>query len=146
MTDLADRRAAGEARTIRTRASRNRAELTRALADATDFASAQRLHERLSEQPRAMSLTTVYRLLHALVESGSVDVIRDETGERLYRARPDGEHRHYLVCRACGRSVAVDSAPVERWADRVGGPMGFADVQHVVELTGICRRCVEPGS
>lgn len=126
------------------RSSRNRVQVLAELGEVGEFFSAQQLHERLASRPRPMSLTTVYRALHSLEAAGLVDVFRDEQGERLYRVRPDGRHRHYLVCRQCSRSVPVDADPVERWADRVGPDLGFLDVEHVVELTGVCLTCLVP--
>ncbi len=67
-----------------------------------------------------IGLTTVYRTLHALDRSGQVDVVREKSGERLYRPRPDDGHRHYLVCRDCGFSAEVEASAVESWAERVG--------------------------
>lgn len=112
-----------------------------ALYDRADFASAQELHETLEAEGITVGLTTVYRTLHALERAGQVDVVRDRTGERLYRPRPTDGHRHYLVCRKCGFSAAVDADPVERWADGVAATMRFTEVEHTVELSGVCDRC-----
>ncbi|WP_324614104.1 hypothetical protein [Streptomyces sp. NRRL F-5122] len=54
---------------------------------------------------------------------------------------PVDGHRHYLVCRLCGRSLPVAAETVERWADGVAAATGFADVEHIVELTGVCDQC-----
>ncbi|MFD9124305.1 hypothetical protein [Kitasatospora sp. NPDC059571] len=51
------------------------------------------------------------------------------------------DHRHFLICRRCGHSLAVDSEPVESWADEVVAQSGFVDVQYTVELAGICAGC-----
>ncbi|POG47537.1 transcriptional repressor [Streptomyces sp. ZL-24] len=112
-----------------------------ALYDRADFASAQELHETLETEGITVGLTTVYRTLRALERAGQVDVVRDRTGERLYRPRPTDGHRHYLVCRDCGFSAAVDADPVERWADGVAETMRFTEVEHTVELSGVCDRC-----
>lgn len=103
--------------------------------------SAQELHEALEADGITIGLTTVYRARHALDRSGQVDVEREKTGERLYRPRPTDGHRHYLVCHDCGLSTAVEADAVERWAQDVAETMGFADVEHTVELTGVCDRC-----
>lgn len=118
-----------------------RAEVLRVFTDRTDFVSAQRLHALLSAAGIRVALTTVYRTLWDLEARGRVDTVRDETGERLYRARPDGDHRHYLICRSCGHTSPVDSDLVEEWADRVGRDAGFSAVRHTVELTGVCDGC-----
>lgn len=87
----------------------------------------------------------MYRKLRELELDGTLDVVRDERGERLYRRRAAVGHRHYLICRACGRSVPVDSEPVESWAERVGPQFDFTEVEHTVELSGICGTCTGRG-
>ncbi|WP_217145827.1 Fur family transcriptional regulator [Streptomyces sp. AC627_RSS907] len=109
--------------------------------DRAGFTSAQELHEALEADGITIGLTTVYRTLHALVRSGRDDVVREKTGERLYRPRPTDGHRHYLVCRDCGLSTVVKADAVERRAEDVAATTGFTEVEHTVELTGVCDRC-----
>ncbi|QFG26254.1 Fur family transcriptional regulator [Actinomadura sp. WMMB 499] len=121
--------------------SRRRVAIARILAECEDFVSAQRLHAVAAEGGLRVGLTTVYRALRELEAHGRVDVVRDGGGERLYRMRPSGEHAHYLLCRSCGHSRAVDAAVVETWAEDVSETAGFDEVEHTVELTGICTGC-----
>ncbi|MFE8949815.1 Fur family transcriptional regulator [Streptomyces sp. NPDC007856] len=124
------------------RTTRQRKAVTRALAGCQDFVSAQDLYALLVAGDHAIGLTTVYRALRELEADGSVDVVRDETGGRLYRLRPADGHRHYLMCRGCGRSRPVDSEVVEEWAGRIAAATGFTAVEHTVELTGVCAGCL----
>ncbi|AUA17026.1 transcriptional repressor [Streptomyces sp. SID8361] len=124
------------------RSTWQRSAVLRALTGCPDFVSARALHAALAAGGTTVGLTTVYRTLRKLEHAGQVDVVRDKTGERLYRPRPDDGHRHYVVCRRCGLSRAVEADPVERWADDVAAETGFAEVEHTVELTGICDRCL----
>ncbi|MER7054164.1 transcriptional repressor [Streptomyces sp. NPDC000351] len=123
------------------RATRQRKAVLSALHDRPGFTSAQELHEALEADGVTIGLTTVYRTLRALDRSGRVDVVREKSGERLYRPRPTDGHRHYLLCRDCGVSTAVEADAVERWADDVAEATGFADIEHTVELTGVCVHC-----
>ncbi|KJS61484.1 Fur family transcriptional regulator [Streptomyces rubellomurinus] len=123
------------------RPTAQRTEILQALADCQEFISAQLLHAGLLAAGSRVGLSTVYRTLTALAAVGRADVVRDANGERLFRYRPDDDHRHYLLCRACGISIPVDAGPVETWADHMARTSGFADVQHTVELTGICTGC-----
>jgi Fur family transcriptional regulator, ferric uptake regulator len=118
-----------------------RASVLRVLGRCHDFVSAQELHGLLAAEANPIGLTTVYRALRALETTGRLDVIRDDAGERLYRQRPAEGHRHYLVCRSCGRSRPVDSEVVEQWAGRIAESTGYAEVEHTVELTGVCAGC-----
>ncbi|GHB94953.1 MULTISPECIES: Fur family transcriptional regulator [Streptomyces rochei group] len=139
--DLRPRPDAQPATSAPWRPTRQRTAVLNALHGRTGFTSAQELHEALEADGVTIGLTTVYRTLHALDRSGRVDVVRDRTGERLYRHRPTDGHRHYIVCRDCGLSAAVEAEAVERWADEVAETMGFAEVEHTVELSGVCGPC-----
>ncbi|CAL9361856.1 transcriptional repressor [Streptomyces sp. DH-12] len=126
------------------RTTPRRAAVLGALHACDGFVSAQTLHAALAGDGVAVGLTTVYRTLRLLEAAGHVDVVRDSDGERLYRPRPDDGHRHYLVCRECGFSLAVDSDEVEQWVVRIARDIGFHSVDHTVELTGVCDGC-RPG-
>ncbi|MDQ4144947.1 MAG: transcriptional repressor [Actinomycetota bacterium] len=123
------------------RNTRQRAELERALRDAGGFRSAQELHGQLRGSGSKIGLTTVYRNLQALSESGAVDVLPSGEGESIYRLCATEGHHHHLVCRSCGTSVEIASDEVEQWAERTARAHGFTGVTHTAELYGLCGRC-----
>ncbi|MFV2118534.1 Fur family transcriptional regulator [Streptomyces sp. Act-28] len=125
------------------RTTRQRAAVAKALADRAEFVSAQELHGVMGESGIRVGLTTVYRALRSLERAGRADVVRDDVGERLYRHRPEAGHRHYLRCRRCRRDQLLDTDVVEDWVAAVVRSAGFADVEHTLELTGICADCQE---
>jgi len=102
---------------------------------------AGRIHAELRNQGEQVGLTTVYRHLQVLTEDGTVDTIRDASGETLYRRCRSDAHHHHLTCRRCGTSVEVEGRAVERWAEQVADEAGFTDVGHTVELFGLCPAC-----
>jgi Fur family ferric uptake transcriptional regulator len=132
-------RSPGPARPER-RPTRQRAALATALADSTEFLSAQEIHARLSAAGTRVGLATVYRNLQAMVAEGELDVLRTDDGEAAYRACSTGHH-HHLVCRSCGRTVEVEGPAVERWAAAVSAEHGFTDVTHTLEIFGTCATC-----
>jgi Fur family ferric uptake transcriptional regulator len=105
------------------------------------FCSAQQIHAELRRRGEQVGLTTVYRHLQALSESGRIDAIRDSSGEILYRRCQTDTHHHHLTCRSCGRSVEVEGRAVEMWAEQVALQAGFTSVGHTVELFGLCPDC-----
>jgi Fur family ferric uptake transcriptional regulator len=123
------------------RPTRQRTTVLHALVTADGFVSAQVLHATLLASGARVGLSTIYRTLTAFANAGRADTVRDQAGERLFRYRPGVDHLHYLICRTCGLSLPVDSSLVEGWADQVGTAVGFADVQHTIELTGTCTAC-----
>ena len=115
--------------------------LAAALESLPGFCSAQEIHAELRRKGEHVGLATVYRHLQALSEQGSVDAIRDASGEILYRQCQTSVHHHHLTCRNCGRSVEVEGRAVEQWAEKVAAEAGFTDVGHTVELFGLCPQC-----
>ncbi|MBO0771727.1 MAG: transcriptional repressor [Actinobacteria bacterium] len=126
------------------RRTRQRRAVLRCLASHPGFVTAQALHARLRSGGEQVGLTTVYRALRALTTAGLLDTAHDPAEGQLFRIRPGhGQHghQHYLICRTCRRSVTITSAAIERWAAAAGRRHGFTDVQHVIELTGVCGAC-----
>jgi Fur family ferric uptake transcriptional regulator len=122
------------------RNTRQRAAVSALLREVAGFHSAQQLHAMLRERGERVGLTTVYRTLQGMADSGEVDVMRPPGGEHLYRRCSEGHH-HHLVCRSCGRTVEVAGPAVESWATRVAAQHGFVDVSHTLEIFGTCPDC-----
>ncbi|MDE3720105.1 MULTISPECIES: Fur family transcriptional regulator [Nocardiopsis] len=112
-----------------------------ALNASAGFRSAQDLYADLRADGSKIGLTTVYRALQALSDSGEIDVLRTDDGEAVYRACDSGSHHHHLVCRVCSTAVEVEGPTVERWAAEMGEAHGFTDVTHSVEIFGTCASC-----
>lgn len=90
------------------RVTRQRAAVVELLAEKDDFRSAQDLHDELRGRGEEVGLTTVYRTLQSLSESGEIDMLRTDSGEALYR-RCSPHHHHHLLCRDCGYTVEIES-------------------------------------
>jgi Fur family ferric uptake transcriptional regulator len=129
----------------RARPTRQGAVVEAALARAGGFRSAQDLHAELRADGVSVGLSTVYRHLTGLAESGVVDAVRGIDGEVVYRLCASEVHHHHVVCRACGASVEVQGPEVEAWAVQVAERAGFIDVSHTVEVFGTCSGCASPG-
>ena len=104
------------------------------------FASAQSVYQLLRKDGESTGLATVYRTLQKAAARNTVDVLRKDDGEALYRLCETGHH-HHLVCTSCGKTIEVEGSSVERWANTVAKNNGFRKVSHVVELFGICAKC-----
>jgi Fur family ferric uptake transcriptional regulator len=122
------------------RSTRQRRALVAELAASEGFRSAQDLHHALREQGEPVGLATIYRALQAMVDSGELDTVKADGNEAVYRLCSPAHH-HHLVCRRCGRTVEVSGPAVERWASKVAEEHGFADVDHTLELFGVCQVC-----
>ena len=111
-----------------------------ALKRAGKFASAQSVYQLLRKDGESTGLATVYRTLQKAAARNTVDVLRKDDGEALYRLCETGHH-HHLVCTSCGKTIEVEGSSVERWANTVAKNNGFRKVSHVVELFGLCAKC-----
>ncbi|MDG4782243.1 transcriptional repressor [Micromonospora sp. WMMD961] len=123
------------------RNTRQRAEVRALLEESDQFRSAQRLHADLRARDVAVGLTTVYRTLQALVDSGEIDSMRLPNGEQLFRRCSTHTRHHHLVCRLCARTVEVTGPSVDEWACRMAARHGFTDVNHTMEIFGVCAAC-----
>ncbi|GAA3624159.1 transcriptional repressor [Kineosporia mesophila] len=122
------------------RETKQRVAVSAALDQVNEFVSAQQLHSILRDTSDGVGLATVYRTLQQLAEDGEVDVVKTADNESMYRRCSRGHH-HHLLCRSCRRTVEVESPSIEKWAQKVASANGFAEVDHVVEITGICADC-----
>jgi Fur family ferric uptake transcriptional regulator len=122
------------------RHTRQRRAVLAARGQTGSFRSAQAIHASIHQTGEKIGLATVYRALKTLSDAGEIDVVRDDAGEQLYR-RCGTSHHHHLVCVSCGTAVEVESAPMERWAVKVGEANGFSDVWHSLEVFGTCAAC-----
>lgn len=143
MTENATDRTGRRAPTVvGVRSTKQRSAISGLLDEITEFRSAQELHDELRKRGEGIGLTTVYRTLQALADAGTVDVLRTDTGESVYRRCSSGHH-HHLVCRGCGFTVEVDGPAVEQWSQTIADSNGFTDVSHTVEIFGTCRDCAK---
>lgn len=123
------------------RNTRQRRAVAQALASLEDFISTQDLHALLRERGDSVSLATTYRILQSMSELGELDVLRSDDGEAIYRRCAAEHHHHHLVCRRCGAAVELEAPAVEEWAGRTAAAHGFTEVDHTVEITGLCAVC-----
>ncbi len=106
-----------------------------------DFMSAQELHLLMHSQGKSVSLATTYRILQSLAEQGEVDVLKTPEGEAIYRQCAVEHHHHHLLCRQCGAAEELEVPDLEEWAQQIGAKFGYATIDHVIEVTGICADC-----
>jgi len=122
------------------RNTRQRAVIQASVQAGPDFRTASQIHEELRRDGDRIGLSTVYRALQAMTDTGELDSIRTPEGETAYRRCSDGHH-HHLVCRSCGHTEEVWGPTFEQWASRVAEEHGFSEVRHDLEIFGMCASC-----
>ncbi|MTD14754.1 transcriptional repressor [Nakamurella sp. YIM 132087] len=123
------------------RTTTQRTAIIDALSGSVEFRSAQELHSDLRSTGSSIGLATVYRALQDMAGTGDLDTVRNESGEVLYRRCVEASHHHHLVCRSCGLTKEVAAPQVEKWARAVADEFGYVDIDHQVELFGLCAAC-----
>lgn len=123
------------------RVTKQRVAVSAALDELDDFVSTQELHRILQERGVPVSLATSYRILQSMAEDGAVDVLRNPEGEAVYRRCAAAEHHHHLLCRNCGKAVEIEAPLVEKWAAKMAQEHGYTEVNHTVEIIGLCPEC-----
>ncbi len=123
------------------RVTKQRVAISSALDQLDDFVSTQELHRSLQSDGSSVALATVYRILQSMAEDGLVDVLRNADGEAVYRRCSVAAHHHHLLCRSCGKAVEIEAPEVESWAAKTAAAHGFTEVQHTVEIVGLCPEC-----
>lgn len=110
------------------------------LAEARGHLDAHDIYDRARLKDDRLSLSTVYRTLSVLKETG---VIRElHLGHDHHYYELDGKDGHsHLVCLDCGRVIEVDSSPFAEAALITGKAHGFKVASAQVELRGYCSRC-----
>ena len=86
---------------------------------------------------RSLNLTTVYRTLKAMVESG--DIVAVAVVGKSTRYELSGlDHHHHFLCEKCDRLFDVPGCP---GTFRKLAPRGFKVTGHELMLTGRCKAC-----
>jgi len=100
------------------------------------------IYDQARRQDTRLSLSTVYRTLAVLKETGVVRELYLDQDHHHYELDDKDEHSH-LVCLGCGQVIEVDSAAFCQAAKAVGKEQGFVVAAAQVELAGYCTTCYE---
>jgi Fe2+ or Zn2+ uptake regulation protein len=92
-----------------------------------------------------LGLTTVYRTLEMLRESGHVRRIHLDEGCHAYACLQEKEG-HHLVCQSCHRVVGFPCTGLTDLVEETAQRTGFFVESHLLELVGLCPACQEPNA
>lgn len=124
------------------RRTRQRTAIAEVLDELDEFRTAQEIHDLLRQRDEPVGLATVYRTLQTMVDADEADVIRTSDGQAAYRGcGQKGHHHHHLICRDCGKTVEFSLTAFETIFDALATEHGFTEVDHHLELFGLCSDC-----
>lgn len=84
---------------------------------------------------------SVYRNLELFARLGvTVTLVRGWT-PYTELAEPFKAHHHHITCEVCGKVEEIESNTLEDVLNLVASRHDFLLKKHVVELTGVCKKC-----
>lgn len=99
------------------------------------------LLDQLRQHGKRAMPPTVYRALEFLLDAGLIHRLAT-LNAFVGCAHPEHPHQgQFLICRACGRAVEMESSSVGRSLRREAEAFGFVVEDESIELTGQCRDC-----
>jgi len=126
-------------RTARRRTTRQRQQVFAALQGDHTHPLAQEIYRRVHKKLPRVSLATVYRNLHSLVEDGKIrTLVLDEQGARF---DPETSQHDHFVCERCGRVVDLFLRRARRVDLSSLTRQGYVVTTHDLTVHGICRVC-----
>lgn len=120
-----------------------RIEIFREVAQTGDHPDVDQVFQRVRDRIPTVSLDTVYRTLWLLNDLGLVTTLGSSRGRTRFDANLHSHH--HFVCGQCGFTRDFYSNDLDniRLPDSVGS-LGDIVSTHV-EVSGICRECIEKG-
>ncbi|MDO3647764.1 Fur family transcriptional regulator [Nocardia mangyaensis] len=133
------------ARRARSRPRTHRDTIIATLTEEGRFLSAHEVRVATARhRDNPVALTTVYRLLHRLVDEHRATVIHDQDGTALYRVADPSAPDRYLLCIRCGRADPFSAPEIEQFCDQLAHLHGFTDARPHIRLHGLCPQCRTP--
>ncbi|MBU0491074.1 MAG: transcriptional repressor [Chloroflexi bacterium] len=110
------------------------------LAEVHGHLDANDIYERARRRGARTSLSTIYRTLGVLKETGVVRELHLDGEQHHYELDGKDGHSH-LVCLACGRVIEIDSTAFATAAKAAADAYGFQVASAQMELAGYCADC-----
>jgi Fe2+ or Zn2+ uptake regulation protein/rubrerythrin len=117
-----------------------RARVWETLVDADDHPSVEQIYERLIAQGHRIGLSTIYRTLKILLESGMIRQARLQGITRYEPLINEPNHIHF-VCNRCGRTDEFPSSRIEELIREETDNRDFQPVYSRYAIFGYCRKC-----
>ncbi len=123
------------------RITAQRQAMVAALLEAKKALSAFEIWEKLKVQYQDISLDTVYRNLHVLVDLGALVPINAMGKDSVRYELVYTSHHHHIVCVKCGQTQCIEYCPIDPQFIVMLKMHGYELVRHNLELFGVCSCC-----
>ena len=125
--------------------SRQRERIAQVFFGMSGHVSVDELLVRARREDRRVSLTTVYRTVKLLTESGLATAREFGDGQTRYEVAVGRAHHDHLICTSCGEIVEFQNGQIETLQQSVARRHGFEVERHRLEMYGRCARCRNGG-
>lgn len=104
--------------------------------------TAENIHAKVQALYPYVDLSTIYRTLQVLKESGLIAELHTPDGPTQYEGLLGGSH-HHAICRRCGLMLELTPETLEPIRQQLLEQYGFcAEMAHMAIL-GLCQACAE---
>lgn len=104
--------------------------------------SAEEIHQRLGSQGERISISTVYRALHVMVNLGLLQELELAEERKYYELKDSVVTQHYhLVCVQCGEVEEFTNAVITDVINQETQDQGFVLLNSQFTIYGICPCC-----
>ncbi|MBO5199081.1 MAG: transcriptional repressor [Lachnospiraceae bacterium] len=122
-----------------TKFSRQRESIKEYLMNTKEHPTADAIYAKVRETFPNISLGTVYRNLHFLVEHGEIIKLSCMDGSDHFDA--DLSPHHHFVCKCCSRILDLDMEPIEHINTLANAHFKGRIEGNVTYFYGICEEC-----
>lgn len=110
--------------------------IARILDESADHPDVEELYRRANALDPRISISTVYRTVKLLEDTGIIARHEFRDGRARYETVPD-EHHDHLIDLKSGRVIEFHSPEIEALQERIARELGFRLVDHRLELYGV---------
>lgn len=110
--------------------------IARILDESADHPDVEELHRRAVEIDSKISISTVYRTVKLLEDTGIIARHAFRDGRSRYETVP-AEHHDHLIDLKTGKVIEFRSPEIEALQERIAREHGFRLVDHRLELYGV---------
>ncbi len=103
--------------------------------------SAEELLAQVRKKDKRLGLTTVYRTLKLMTQSGLAMERKFNRQGSTFEPVRLGQHHDHLICLKCGRIMEFENKSIETLQEAVAKKHIFFITHHVLELYGYCETC-----
>ena len=119
--------------------------ILRAFLESNGYVGARELHREAKKWDKQISLSTVYRTMHLIVECGLANQNTFGIGAKYFQKVSGKKNHDQLVCTLCGKVVMFQHPLIEAsnvfWQEEVAKKYQFFITSHGMTLFGTCSDC-----